>query len=354
MANRRNLYGSDAEDPYGDPSFDLPPAPIVSPGKAIAVDPGVPPPAAAPPPNPQANAHTRIDQELQSVHSTDDPSYWYGKIDADPNGQGSAWDYWKGRIDQGNGSELVKNGTLSLFNDGPASGGPSTTPPPALHFDAGPSRPQSMDEIMGELKKLFPDGAFNQDVVNRRTENASETIGRQLKSRNQTNRAALADRGLIGSGPEITAQNRAEQGSQDAFTNAVSGIYADESNNADQRMMQALQLATGLSGQDAQFALDAYNASTNRGLGQGNYGLGLGNLALGNKNADNSFTLGLGNLALGNLTAGNNYSLGLGQLGVDRDKMQIDANNTDTQNLIDAINYLIQTGKISAGGYIGK
>lgn len=69
---------------------------------------------------------SRINQALTNAGSTDDPNYWYGKISADPNGATSAWDYWVGRINQGNGAAAVRNGTTPLFNDGP-SGPPTTT-----------------------------------------------------------------------------------------------------------------------------------------------------------------------------------------------------------------------------------
>ena len=61
---------------------------------------------------------SRIDAALKAAGSTDDPNYWYQKISADPNGAGSAWDYWVGRINQGDGALGVRNGTVQKFNDG--------------------------------------------------------------------------------------------------------------------------------------------------------------------------------------------------------------------------------------------
>jgi len=77
------------------------------------------------------NNHSRIDQALASAQSTDDPNYWYGKLDSDPNGYGSAWDYWAGRIAQGDGALGVRQGTVQKFQDGPAASPSSYTPPPA-------------------------------------------------------------------------------------------------------------------------------------------------------------------------------------------------------------------------------
>jgi hypothetical protein len=86
-------------------------------------------PAAAP-----WNLNSWADQQLDAVQSTDDRNYWYGKLAADPkaaSGDQSALGYWSDRIRRGNGSSLVKNGSLSLFNDGPTGG--SQPPPQAAH-----------------------------------------------------------------------------------------------------------------------------------------------------------------------------------------------------------------------------
>lgn len=66
---------------------------------------------------------SRIQAALKAAGSTDDPNYWYSKISADPNGAGSAWGYWAGRIAQGDGSAGVQNGTVQKFNDGGGGGG---------------------------------------------------------------------------------------------------------------------------------------------------------------------------------------------------------------------------------------
>ena len=171
------------------------------------------------------------------------------------------------------------------------------------------------DEIMQQLRGLFPDGAFNQQVVNRRVDNVRDTLNKQRQSRLSTNQALLADRGLIGSGPEGVAQANLEDDLYGTFTGAVNDIYANESENADKRMMQALSLATGMSLEQASQYIDMFRAQTDRDLG-------FGNLALGNKEADNSFNLGLGNLALGNSRAANDYNLGLANYGLDRDTLQ--------------------------------
>jgi hypothetical protein len=68
---------------------------------------------------------SRIAKALSDAGSTDDPEYWYQKISADPNGAGSAWNYWLDRINRGDGAAGVRNGTVQRFQDsgGGATGG---------------------------------------------------------------------------------------------------------------------------------------------------------------------------------------------------------------------------------------
>ena len=199
--------------------------------------------------------------------------------------------------------------------------------------------------MMEELKKLFPDGAYNEEIVNRRTENAQENLRRFNKGRMDNNRAQLAERGLLGSGPEAQeAFNReADIGAQ--YANAASGIYADESRAADSRMMQALQTAAGLSAQEAQILVDQFRATSDRDLG-------FANLDLGHRRAGIEETLGLGNLALGNMNAVNNYNLGVGRLGLDRDRLGYDIQSGDIGQWIDLLDLWLRGAGTSAGGYI--
>lgn len=203
----------------------------------------------------------------------------------------------------------------------------------------GGSANNGMDpDLVAALKGLFPGGGFNQDIVNRRTDNVRDQLNRFRTSQNASNRASLANRGLIGSGPEITAQNRMEQGIADQFQNAVSGIYADESQNADSRMMQALGLFGGLGSDANRLALD-------RELGLGQLDLGWGRLGLDQ-------TLGLGNLALGNMNGTNDYNLGLARLGLDRDRLQHEIESGNIDQIIQILSQWLAGANSSAGGYI--
>lgn len=177
----------------------------------------------------------------------------------------------------------------------------------------------SQSDIMSELRGFFQGGQPNQEIINRRTEGARENLERFSKSRNATNRAALANRGLIGDGPELTAQNRVEEDLADRYSGAVSQIYADELGRGDDRMMEALRLAAGIE----QGGLD-------RQLSE---------------------TLGLGNLALGNYRAQSDYDLGLGNLGLGQDQLAADIQSGGIDQLLTILQLLTQGAGQSAEGY---
>jgi hypothetical protein len=179
-----------------------------------------------------------------------------------------------------------------------------------------------MAEIMDQLKKLFPDGAFNKDLVNTRTNIARDQLNSFSKSRNASNQAKLAERGLIGSGAEQTAQNRAEADIADQYSQAVSGIFGDESQRADARMIQALQLAAGMSEAEAQLLLDSQ---------------------LGNRGLDVQRELGLGNIGLGYHRTNADYNLGRGRL-------ELDQNQGDMDAMIRLLEQLYGGANTSAGG----
>lgn len=184
----------------------------------------------------------------------------------------------------------------------------------------------SLDELMGSLRGMFSGGGFNQDLVNRRTEGAREDLNRMGKSRNATNRAALANRGLIGDGPEMTAQNRAESDIADLYSQAVSGIYGDESERADKRMMDSLGLAAGLFGKNADL------------------GLARDRLALDE-------ALGIGDLGLRNSGQTNAYNLDLARFGLDRDKTLFDMENGGIDQLMQLLGLFGSGINTASDGY---
>lgn len=278
----------------------------------------------------------------------------------------------------------------------PKAGGPKppVSPPPlppqqpiddgGKVFNEAPVDPKvpqlDMDGILKQLSGMFPGGMFNQNLVNSRVDAATGALEKGRKSRLANNRAALAERGLLGDGAEATAINRMDSDLYDQYTNAVSDIYGNESAQADQRMMQALSTAAGLSSEQARQAIDKFRATNennynmgNLDLGKGRLGLdtelgrgnlklgqgrlslddklGTGNLALGNRNASINEMLGKGQLALGNLNAQNNYNLGLGNLGLNRDQLMWQMQNGDTDSLIRLLQLYMGGANNTQGGY---
>jgi hypothetical protein len=147
------------------------------------------------------------------------------------------------------------------------------------------------------------------------------------------NKAALAERGLIGSGPEQTEAFNRESDIADRYAQEVSGIYANESENADGRMMQALSMATGMSLEEASQAIQMFNAQTGR------------------QDSNNRFTLGQGDLALGNFRAQSDYNLGLGNFGLDRDRLMYDMEQGDTDAMMKILELLLSGANTSANGH---
>jgi hypothetical protein len=256
-------------------------------------------------------------------------------------GGGQAYDGQKGVQAGGDGGGQSNSSTTG--------GGSSSTKP-------------AMD--VSEWLKQYMDsgGGFNQNIVNRRVSSAQDTLNRQRQSRDASNRSVLAARGLIGSGPEITAMNRAEEDHSDIFAGAVNDIYANESENADQRAMQALSLATGMSISEAQNFLESQKIGNDFTLGQGQLGLGhkqadnafelgKGNLDLGFLEAGNDFTLGQGGLALGNLNAMNNYNLGAANFGLNQNQFNHQQGQDDIGNYLQLLQLYLGGANTSTGGF---
>jgi hypothetical protein len=239
---------------------------------------------------------------------------------------------WYRDFDGADGPGAFQWGASGGIADGP--GGAQSGTPGGLQAGSGGGG-YNFDDIKGRLASLFDSGGgFNQDVVNRRTENAAQDLRRFSDGRQANNRAMMAERGLMGSGVEGTEAFSREEDIADRYAQAVSGIYADESENADSRMMEALSLATGMSIEEAAQAVQMFNAQTGR------------------MDANNRFTLGQGGLAVDNFRAQNDYNLGLGNFGLDRERLMHDMETGDTDAMIRILQLLLGGANTSAGGHI--
>jgi hypothetical protein len=273
-------------------------------------------------------------------------------------------------------SNMKGGGTASQFLDGIDSGGKARAPKPvklkppkgakgapspmaaqaganaSTNVNASSSSVPSMNDVASQLAKLFPNGAFNQGLVNSRVSSANDAIERARKSRMATNKATLADRGILEQA--APTMNRMDEDLFDMQAGAVRDIHADESRAADSRMMQALTTAAGLTTDQAKLVIDRFRAENDNKLGMGRLNLdtelGRGELALGNRNSGITERLGLGNLALGNLNAVNDYNLGLGNLTLGGDRLNADIERGDSQDLIDLLRIYMGGAQTTTGG----
>jgi hypothetical protein len=203
-------------------------------------------------------------------------------------------------------------------------------------------------DIHAELAKLFPDGAFNKDALNARVSNLSDILNRNRKSQMATNSALLADRGQSkNDGTFGTSAGNLETRLNENFNAGVNDAFAHESDLADQRMIQALSLATGLTADEAKNAVDMARINSDSALGWGN-------IALGNRNADINRELGQGNIGLGYYRAGNDYDMGLGQLGLGRDTLNANIHNASIDQLLQLFQTYFGGSGLSNNGYVGK
>jgi hypothetical protein len=241
-----------------------------------------------------------------------------------------------------------------------SSSGPQDTSPSPRQSNGGGnggggnSRSSDPNAIMQQMMKMWS-GGFNQDLVNQRVNSASDTLNRFQKSRMSANNAALANRGLIGSGPQASAMNRTETDIADMFRQEVGDIYGDESQRTDARMMEALGMAgdydLGLQG--AQLGRD--RLSLDDRLGSGTLDLqrmlGMGNLDLGRQRLGLDETLGVGRLGIDNMNAENNYNLGLGRLGIDQAELEDAIASGSEERMIEILKIMMAGTNQASNGY---
>lgn len=227
----------------------------------------------------------------------------------------------------------IEERRLDEVGGGSGSGGSNT------------STPDFAAQIKAALSGMFTGGGFNQELVDRRVSNVRDEANRNRQSTMASNRATLASRGLVGDGPDQSAQNRLDERLFGLQNSAINDIYAEESGNADERMLGSLSTAAGMSADEARNLVDRFRANTDRDLGFGQLDLGRGQLDLNR-------VLGQGNLALGNLNANNNFALGRGQLDLGQQQLQqaIDSGNMD--DIIRVLELYLRGADQSADGFI--
>lgn len=243
----------------------------------------------------------------------------------------------------------------------PVPGAPPGTSTPTPGGGGGGGTPGTPGTPNLDLKTVLSNifnkgGDFNQNIVDQRVGSAQDDLLRQRSSQKKSNQSELASRGLLGDGAEYKANASLDQDIDSAYANQVGDIYSNESQNADSRMMQALQISAGMTAAEAQNAVDMYRAQSDNQIGMGGLDvqrmLGMGNLALGNRNAGINERLGMGGLALGNAQNQTNYTLGMGRLGLDRDTLMQTIRSGNSDDLIRLLQLLMQGAGTTSGGHI--
>lgn len=222
--------------------------------------------------------NARIDAALQAAGSTDDPSYWYGKIGGDPNGGGSAWNYWLDRINRGDGSKYIRDGSMQRFQDTPGatpnagnnwsrapqagqaggSGGASSSSV-AYHNPMIPYITQMLQSLIGrDQQPIGMDSPEVNPALAAYKGNRSNALAEQ--------RNALAERAAApgGSGTNSGAFDAATNAAQEKAGQDTASFGGNLIYNANQQRQQQLQsmlaLATSLGlGDQAQQIQDEMN-----------------------------------------------------------------------------------------------
>lgn len=205
---------------------------------------------------------------------------------------------------------LGKADTITPANQRYLAGTQSTS-------NSGPAQsrygPEAWNAIMGVLRQGW--GA-DQGAVGRRFESAREGIDRGRRSQTSNLRAVLADRGLLGSGPEATGYAQIEDNLAGPFSTALRDAQIAESEIASDRYTSALGQAVRMS-----------EGETTR-------------------------ELGLGQLALGQLSENRQWNQFLANFGLDREKFLADIERGDTDQYMQLLRIWLEYGQGLSNGEV--
>jgi hypothetical protein len=193
-----------------------------------------------------------IDQQLQAVQSTDDPNYWKTQMAKDPkamSGDPSALSWWEDAIRRGDGSALVKNGTLTKRAGG-ASGGSSAL---GSMFGGGLSSGDAnalYAKLMGRADQSLALDPSTDPII--RPQVDAFDASRQRQDKNTL--SSLAEQAGPNSNLEAAKRSAGEASGQ-ATSSYQAGLAQNEVTARRQEIAQALQLGAGLLTQEQQMAL---------------------------------------------------------------------------------------------------
>ena len=179
----------------------------------------------------------------------------------------------------------------------------------------------------------MPEGEGNErSRASLRKETAREELERARSTQSQQLGARLASRGLASepgspSGAELGSIGRMEERIQTPYASALRGILSEEAGFEEERLQNALTLATGLDQSQARFLLDT--------MGQ----------------ADQRQAM-LSNIALQSLSQNMEWNKFLAQLGLERGKVMAELQAGRVENMLPLIQMFLQLAQTSAGGYV--
>lgn len=189
-----------------------------------------------------------------------------------------------------------------------------------------------------------PSSVFNKGLVNSEVMNARDQLEGQKNTQTQSLEAQLAQRGLAGSGAETTGLEELTSQLNNQFGNAVTSIYKNAGDQANNELSSVIAAATGLAPADANNLISQYEAATSRGVGTGNV------LNQGQSTA-NSLLLGLGNLGLQSQGQSIGAQEFMDTFGLNQEQLANQIAQGNDSQLIDLLKTYLSGANSSAGGF---
>jgi hypothetical protein len=181
------------------------------------------------------------------------------------------------------------------------------------------------------LKRIIDeDGGINSERLGRRVTGARERLEKARRSQTEQAQAELASRGLLSTpgivqGSELQTLGNIGEGFAEEFGTAMRDIEVAESQAADERLMSALGLATGMSRDQAQTMLGAIGAENQR-------------------------QAVLAQIAIEQLKNNTTWNMFLAQYGLDRDRLLLEIANGRMDQIIPILTAFLASINASRGG----
>lgn len=268
-----------------------------------------------------------------SKHPTDDPNYWYDKINGDPNGAGSAWDYWVGLMNNEGGDNASPDPsspgvTAPRGGGGGAASAPDTSALSSflMNWLTGQSTQQSgarsslLQRLLSQADELSKPVTADDPNIRAASDAYHGTLARSVNDY-RTRAAERAHAEGVGSGAFDAQIGNAEMGAGRSEANFTTGLMNTELQSRRTQLSSMLaQAGSLLSAQDAA-DIQSKIAAIDGILGKQNANtsaVGVDNaFSLGTSGQDLTKLLGLGSLDLQKLGIGNQNNQFYDKFGAD-------------------------------------